>query len=54
MKEKKKKNFKRSTPFSDTGKMALSYQQGQGYWGFGELSPERGGFDSPKKPVQYT
>ena len=31
--------------------MALSCQQGRGYWGFGELSPQRGVYDSPKSTV---
>lgn len=32
-------------------KMALSYQQVRGYWGFGGGSPERGVYDLPKNPV---
>ena len=41
-----------STGFPETGKIQLSYQQGRGYWGFGELSPQRGVYDSPK--IQYS
>ena len=37
--------------FSQTGKMYLSYQIGQGYWGDGGVCPQRGVYDSPKKPV---
>jgi hypothetical protein len=40
-----------SITFSQTGKMYLSYQIGQGYWGDGGVCPERGGFDLPKNPV---
>ena len=39
--------------FSQTGKMYLSYQIGQGYWGDGGVCPERGVYDSPKSTVQY-
>ena len=31
--------------------MYLSYQIGQGYWGDGGVCPQRGVYDSPKKPV---
>ena len=51
MKEKRKKNFNCSTPFPDTGKMALSYQLGRGYWDFGDLSAQRGVYDLPKHTV---
>jgi hypothetical protein len=40
--------------FSQTGKMYLSYQIGQGYWGDGGVCPQRGVFDLPKNPVDYT
>jgi hypothetical protein len=43
-----------STGFSQTGKIQLSYyQQGRGYWGLGDLSAQKGGFDSPKKDRIY-
>ena len=48
---KRKKNLNCSTPFPDTGKMALSYQLGRGYWDFGDLSAQRGVYDSPKRTV---
>ena len=48
---KRKKNLNCSTAFSDTGKMQLSYQQGRGYWDFGDLSAQRGVFDLPKHTV---
>ena len=51
MKMKRKKNLNCSTGFPDTGKIQLSYQLGRGYWDFGDLSAQRGGFDLPKKTV---
>ena len=54
MKMKRKKNLNCSTGFSETGKIQLSYQLGRGYWDFGDLSAQRGGFDLPKKTVRST
>ena len=54
MKEKRKKIFNSSTGFPETGKIQLSYQLGRGYWGFGDLSAQRGVYDSPKHTVPVT
>ena len=51
MKMKRKKNLNCSTGFPETGKIQLSYQQGRGYWDFGDLSAQRGVYDSPKHTV---